>query len=84
MVEPCDSAAARLEPEGSASQCWFELGWQVDSVLAPGAEEPLTVGPWGGVVQGNTRVYILTQRGFDVNSLPTTPWTPRPIDGVPQ
>ena len=52
--------------------------------LAPGAKEPLTLGPGGSVLQGNTRVYILMQRGYDVNSLPTTPYAPSPLDGVPQ
>jgi hypothetical protein len=55
----------------------------IDS-LAPGADEPLTVGPAGQVFQGNTRIYILQQRGFDVNSLPRTDYTPSPLDGVPQ
>jgi hypothetical protein len=44
--------------------------------LQPDAESPLTVGPDGTVLQGNTRVYILRQRGFDVNSLPRTPHSP--------
>lgn len=38
--------------------------------LAPGQEEPLTVNSSGGVVQGNTRILILEQRGYDINSLP--------------
>jgi hypothetical protein len=38
--------------------------------LRPGAQEPLTVRPDGTIVDGNTRVYILEQRGYDVNSLP--------------
>ena len=47
----------------------------LDSLL-PGAGEPLRVRPDGTVVQGNTRVFILRQRGYEVDSLPRTiePW----------
>jgi len=38
--------------------------------LQPGQSEPLTVNPDGSIAQGNTRVYVLEQRGIDVNSLP--------------
>jgi hypothetical protein len=44
--------------------------------LQPDAKSPLTVGPDGTVLQGNTHVYILRQWGYDVNSLPRTPHTP--------
>lgn len=43
----------------------------IDS-LAPGAPYPLTVDSAGGLVDGNTRVYILEQRGVDVSGLPRT------------
>jgi hypothetical protein len=42
--------------------------------LAPGAKSPLMVYANGIVAQGNTRIMILQQRGFDVNSLPRVPY----------
>jgi len=36
-------------------------------------EEPLIVSEDGMVWQGNTRIAILQERGFDVNSLPRVP-----------
>jgi hypothetical protein len=42
--------------------------------LAPGAKSPLMVYANGTVAQGNTRIMILQQRGFDVNSLPRVPY----------
>jgi RHS repeat-associated protein len=41
--------------------------------LAPGSPEPLTVGSDGRIFDGNTRVKVLQERGYDVNSLPRTP-----------
>jgi hypothetical protein len=38
--------------------------------LAPGAPEPLTVKPDGRIFDGNTRVKVLLERGYDINSLP--------------
>lgn len=38
--------------------------------LRPGAANPLLVRADGRIVQGNTRIYILENRGYDVNSLP--------------
>ena len=40
--------------------------------LRPDASDPLTVRPDGTIIDGNTRVYILEQRGYNVNSLPRT------------
>jgi RHS repeat-associated protein len=45
----------------------------IDS-LAPGQPEPLTVNQNGTIVQGNTRILILEQRGFPTGSLPQTPY----------
>jgi RHS repeat-associated protein len=42
--------------------------------LKPGAREPLIVKPDGTIMQGNTRIKVLTERGVDVNSLPRTPY----------
>ncbi|MGH9830555.1 MAG: hypothetical protein ACREDR_45695 [Blastocatellia bacterium] len=39
----------------------------------PGNQEALTVKPDGTVVQGNTRIKVLQERGWDVNSLSRAP-----------
>lgn len=49
--------------------------------LRPGAEEPLIVTPDGRVWQGNTRIRILEERGYDVGSLPRVPRDPDPKAG---
>jgi hypothetical protein len=41
--------------------------------LAPGGREALTVKPDGRIMNGNTRIKVLEERGFDVNSLPREP-----------
>jgi hypothetical protein len=38
--------------------------------LEPGGAEPLKVKPDGRIFDGNIRVFILEQRGYDVNTLP--------------
>jgi hypothetical protein len=38
--------------------------------LAPGGREALRVKPDGRIMNGNTRIKALEERGFDVNSLP--------------
>jgi len=38
--------------------------------LAPGAREALCVKPDGRIMNGNTRIKVLEERGFDVNNLP--------------
>ena len=38
--------------------------------LAPGGREALQVKPDGRIMNGNTRIKVLEERGFDVNSLP--------------
>jgi hypothetical protein len=38
--------------------------------LAPGGREALRVKPDGRVMNGNTRIKVLEERSFDVNSLP--------------
>jgi hypothetical protein len=45
----------------------------VDS-LRPGERFPLIVGPDGAIMNGNTRVYVLQQRGYDVDTLPSEPY----------
>jgi RHS repeat-associated protein len=41
--------------------------------LRPGSENPLMTSPDGAIFDGNTRIYILEQRGIDVSSLPRVP-----------
>ena len=43
---------------------------EIKDSLKPGAEEPLTVKPDGRILDGNTRILVLQERGVDVNSLP--------------
>ena len=38
--------------------------------LAPGGREGLKVKPDGRIMNGNTRIKVLEERGFDVNTLP--------------
>ena len=38
--------------------------------LAPGGREALRVKPDGRIMNGNTRIKVLQERGYDVNGLP--------------
>jgi hypothetical protein len=38
--------------------------------LTPGGREALRVKPDGRIMNGNTRIKVLEERGFDVNTLP--------------
>jgi len=52
--------------------------------LAPGNPDlELTVYPDGSIANGNTRITILQERGFDVNSLPRIPRIPIFEDPIP-
>lgn len=42
---------------------------EIVASLKPGQREPLVVKPDGRVIQGNTKITILMQRGYDVNEL---------------
>jgi hypothetical protein len=49
---------------------WSLKGTQeIVESLQPGGVEPLTVKQDGTVMQGNTRLLVLEERGFDINSL---------------
>lgn len=48
--------------------------------LRPEAAIPLTAKPNGTVMQGNTRVFVLRQRKFDVDSLPRVIHDPNPTE----
>ncbi|MEK8225021.1 polymorphic toxin-type HINT domain-containing protein [Oerskovia sp. M15] len=54
---------------------------EIVASLAPGARNPLLVKPNGTIMDGNTRVYVPQQRGFDVDSLPRTMHESAVIDG---
>jgi hypothetical protein len=41
--------------------------------LQPGALQPLIVKPDGTIIQGNTRVKVLEERGYPINDLPREP-----------
>ena len=47
---------------------------QIVESLRPGTKELLQVRPDGTIGNGNTRIMILQERGFDVNSLPRDVW----------
>lgn len=49
--------------------------------LKPGKDEPLTVRPDGTIWQGNTRIRVLQERGYDVNTLPRVPYGINPPRG---
>lgn len=58
-------------------QYWSQQ--QTDAIVRsryPGQDNPLLVGPDGTIRDGNTRVTILQDRGYDVNSLPREIWAP--------
>jgi hypothetical protein len=38
--------------------------------LQPGNPEALKIKPDGRIINGNTRIKVLEERGFDINSLP--------------
>lgn len=48
--------------------------------LRPEAANPLTAKPNGTVMQGNTRIFVLRQRGVDVDSLPRVIHNPYPTE----
>jgi len=48
---------------------------EIVASLRPGAKSPLMVKPDGTVMQGNTRVKVLEERGYPVNDLERDPPT---------
>ena len=69
----------RLHPDRSLSKSGLEY-WRrqrtevIVESLAPGRRESLKVKPDGTVMDGNTRVKVLQERGYDVNELPREPY----------
>jgi len=51
--------------------------------LKPGAESPLTVRPNGTILDGNTRIKILEERGIDINKLERVIIEKVPLDPLP-
>ena len=74
----------RLHPDGSISASSLKDGRKqpveriVDSLkvdsLKPGRAEPPVVMADGTVMQGNHRVKVLQERGYDVDRLPRVPY----------
>jgi len=68
-----------LHPDTSLSKASLTY-WQSKTTeqivrsLAPGQRESLRVRADGLIMQGNTRIKILDERGYDVNSLPFEPY----------
>ncbi len=62
------------DPEARRSLNYWR-GQPTDDIvksLKPGAEEPLIAHPDGRVKDGNTRLKVLQERGYNINSLPRT------------
>jgi hypothetical protein len=69
----------RIHPDATYQTGTAKLAlehWQKQSTdviirsLAPGNREALRVKTDGRIMNGNTRIKVLEERGFDVNSLP--------------
>jgi hypothetical protein len=84
----------RMHPDGTYERDQIARGsldyWRrqttdriVDS-LRPGADQELIVEADGTVWQGNTRIKVLQERGYDVDSLPRTPRSTDPKSGPRQ
>jgi len=73
-----DEGTIRANP----SYSYWESQTTADVVatLQPGTKMPLTVKPDGTILDGNTRVWILRQRGYDVDSLPRVTYFPLPLE----
>ena len=63
------SRTAQKSPEYHRGSTTEEI---VES-LRPGALQPLIVKPDATVVQGNTRIKVLEERGYPINDLPREP-----------
>jgi hypothetical protein len=64
-------ATYRSGPAKQALEYWRQQPTDdIVQSLAPGQREALRVKPDGRVMNGNTRIRVLEERGYDVNSLP--------------
>ncbi len=62
--------------EGSSLDYWRrQTTEKIVQSLRRDCDEPLTVKDDGTVMQGNTRIKALEERGYDVDSLPRVPYS---------
>jgi hypothetical protein len=72
----------KLHPDSSLSPSSLSY-WrgkptnEIIESLMPGKSQPLRVKPDGTVMDGNTRLKVLEERGIDINSLPREMFRPR-------
>jgi hypothetical protein len=76
---PCDPPLKSLHPDSSLDKSSLDFWGKKDTddivfSLRPGAHEALRVKPDGTIANGNTRVKVLRERGYDVDSLPREPY----------
>ena len=69
----------RLHPDSSLSKSGLAYWRRQDTEaivksLAPGRKECLKVKATGIIMDGNTRIKVLEERGFDLHSLPFEPY----------
>jgi RHS repeat-associated protein len=72
---PCNPPLKSLHPDSSLTKSSLDFWRKQDTKdilksLSPGAREALRVKPDGTIMNGNTRIKILRERGYDVDSLP--------------
>lgn len=77
-----------MHPEGSldVSTLQYHRRKNTDEIVAslePDAGEPLLVKFDGTVMDGNTRIHVLRERGYDVDTLPRMPYESGPLPGSP-
>ncbi|MER0243696.1 polymorphic toxin-type HINT domain-containing protein [Streptomyces sp. HSW2009] len=75
----CDLPLKSLHPDSSLDRSSLDFWGKQDTEdiifsLRPGAREALRVKPDGTIANGNTRVKVLRDRGYDVDSLPREPY----------
>ncbi|MFC5182424.1 polymorphic toxin-type HINT domain-containing protein [Actinomadura harenae] len=76
---PCDPPLKSLHPDSSLDKSSLDFWGKQDTEdilfsLRPGAKEALRVKPDGTIANGNTRIKVLRDRGYDVDSLPREPY----------
>ncbi|PSK88042.1 intein/intein [Murinocardiopsis flavida] len=78
-ADPCGPPLKSLHPDSSLDKSSLDF-WKkkdTDEIVAslrPGAEESLKVKPDGTIMNGNTRIAVLRERGYDIDSLPREPY----------
>ncbi|RYJ22027.1 Rhs-family protein [Streptomyces sp. L-9-10] len=75
----CDPPLKSLHPDSSLDKSSLDFWGKQDTEdilfsLRPGAKEALRVKPDGTIANGNTRIKVLRDRGYDVDSLPREPY----------